>query len=57
MRSKDIEDALEAVRDEYKNGRGPLVKFKEQNEKLIELTKNNNKLFRHLGVMWEDRGV
>lgn len=49
MKNIDLYKALQAVVTEYAEGRGPLVKFKEQNDKIIELTKNNPNLFRYLG--------
>ncbi|KAE9634745.1 hypothetical protein [Aeromonas veronii] len=48
--------ALGAVVSEYAEGRGPLVKFASQNEKLIRLAHENSNLFRYLGtpdVAWQ----
>lgn len=45
----DIYKALLAIVTEYSEGRGPLVKYKEQNNKIIELVSKDPSLFRVLG--------
>lgn len=44
-----IEDALNYLKEQHKIGNHGLNKFKKQNEKLIELVKSDNTLFRTLG--------
>ncbi|QEG08600.1 hypothetical protein [Aeromonas phage 4L372D] len=45
----DIYKALLAIVTEYAEGRGPLVKYKEQNDKIMELVNKDPSLFRVLG--------
>ncbi|MND11748.1 hypothetical protein D3C87_820530 [compost metagenome] len=46
-----IMQALKAVVTEYAEGRGPLVKFAKQNEKIVAMAKKDPSLFRHLGAV------
>lgn len=47
---KAILQALHAVVTEYAEGRGPLVKYAEQNAKLVAMATENPSLFRYLGA-------
>lgn len=49
MNNTDKYKALLAIVTEYAEGRGPLVKFRDVNNKLIELARQDPNLFRVLG--------
>lgn len=49
MNKIEMYKALLAVVTEYAEGRGPLIKYKSMNDKIIEMTKNDSTLFRYLG--------
>lgn len=49
----DIYKALLAIVTEYAEGRGPLVKYKEQNDKIMELVSKDPTLFSVLGFETE----
>ncbi|ULG01810.1 hypothetical protein phiA047_0079 [Aeromonas phage phiA047] len=53
----DIYKALLAIVTEYAEGGGPLVKYKEQNDKIMELANNDPSLFRVLGFGTENQVI
>lgn len=51
----DIYKALLAIVTEYAEGRGPLAKYKEQNDKIMELVSKDPTLFRVLGFETDEQ--
>lgn len=45
----ELYKALLEIVHQYSIGNGPLDKYKEQNDKIIEMAKENPNLFRYLG--------